>query len=315
MFQFIRSYQGMSILASLICLLLSYFAVQSSGQLPEIWPSRCLMAQKEWKQLQISKQMAEQSDLQAKSKIQVSTINQTPLASDLIESYGLIELEHALYLPQLKYKEIKIAYQDDLLKQVELTSEDGFKWIFEQTKWNAQMFILQLNELLGKKLIDDEWLKQEKIDSAYSIELKNLKEIENFSCVAKESQIELLSLYQSFQNKASGVDQQLKHADLLIKQSTFASFRQKSLMYPPLKPGIDFSVLFFAKVDHPYLSSKLKMIDASQIVEYPLAKALTQLIKSLQSPQISTESKQQLVFAFANAFQMTHAFKQNVSHQ
>jgi hypothetical protein len=318
MFQLMNTYKGMSIVASLICLLLSYFAIQSSGRLPEIWPNRCLMAQKEWTQLQISKQMAEQADLSKQSnqnlKQAVPTENLQNQAQAQNQAhaqiYWQIDIDRLIYMPKLKYTDIHVQMKDGLLTQVELTSTDGLKWIFEQQKWDTKIFKTSLNELLGRQIIDDQWLLAQKIESAYEIEMQNLKSIDTFSCTAKESEIELLALYQAFQDKARGVEKKVKWDQILMKQSAFEQYRQKSFWYAPFKSGFDLTVSFFASLDHPYLAEDLLPIQSNQIDQAePFSQAFTQLMKALQSSQIANESKKQLVSTFADQFQMKHHFK------
>jgi hypothetical protein len=312
MFQLMNTYKGMSVVASLICLLLSYFAIQSSGRLPEIWPNRCLMAQKEWTQLQISKQMAEQADLSKQSTQNLKQAVQTENLQNQAHAqiYWQIDIDRLIYMPKLKYTDIHVQMKDGLLTQVELTSTDGLKWIFEQQKWDTNIFKTSLNELLGRQIIDDQWLLAQKIRSAYEIEMQDLKSIDTFSCTAKESEIELLALYQAFQDKARGIEKKVKWDQILMKQSAFEQYRQKSFWYAPFKAGFDLNVSFFASLDHPYLADDLSPIQSNQIDQTePFALAFAQLMKVLQSSQIAHELKKERVSTFADQFQMKHHFK------
>ena len=95
-----------------------------------------------------------------------------------------------------------------------------------------------------------------------------------------------------------------------MKQSAFDQYRQKSFSYAPFKSGFDLSVSFFANLNHPYLADDLSAIQSTQIEQTePFIEAFSQLMKALQSSQISNESKKQLVSAFADQFQMKPHFK------
>jgi hypothetical protein len=263
---------GMAVIATICCGFLGYLTFQKSGSLDEIWANRCLIAQKEWKQLALFDELDHQSRAQ-KSNPLLNTLAppQPNTAVDLKQTslqYFYLNKPTKLAMPVIDFQSLHLDLRKEHLLRLKL-SHPHFDWIYEKFKSSQVLINQELEALLGRPGNWIEAVFHQPTVTAFELESIEPQPVTTLTCQGQLAKSEIIQLLQAMRTQRIGLLDRQNTKDQLIELRGFENSLERRVLLKPTQDGWDQSISWFTEQQHPSLSKKLDLSDL-QIIDQPI---------------------------------------------